>query len=68
MLLKMHFQFQVDFFLEKKNKKGLFNFLDVLNPLIHQIDPENTSVDELVLERRILEDKILELRQEKLTM
>ncbi|RNA40956.1 golgin subfamily A member 6 22 isoform X3 [Brachionus plicatilis] len=48
--------------------KEAFSIPDVLNPLIHQIDPENISVDELVLERRILEDKILELRQEKLNI
>ncbi|CAF0710228.1 unnamed protein product [Brachionus calyciflorus] len=45
-----------------------FSVPDVLSPLIHKIDPTSTSVDELILERRILEDKILELRNEKLNI
>lgn len=39
---------------------------DVLCPQLHKIDPKTISVEELILERRILEDKILELRCTKL--
>ena len=44
----------------------LYNYKESLLPELRNLDPKNVSIDELIYERRVLEDRILDLRKTKL--